>query len=93
MEGDITERRRFFTWQEKLEHANENGGWQCDFEIERGVRCPEKGVLEAHHMDSFSKGGETEADNMLLVCLFHHAMAHLIADEPWAAKLVQKRMK
>lgn len=82
---------RFFTREQKYEHAKE-AGWQCEFYIDKYTRCPETGYLEADHIDSFSTGGETDADNLMLLCIYHHMVKHLISDEPWAANLIKKRI-
>lgn len=82
---------RFFSKQQKAEHAKEVG-WQCEFYIDPYNRCPENGYLEADHIEAHSNGGETEEDNLMLLCIYHHMVKHLISDEPWAARLIQKRI-
>lgn len=86
------ERPRFFTMQQKLDHAAENGGWQCEGYLETGLRCPETKRLEAHHGIAYSEGGETTDDNLFLLGIVCHAIIHTISGEPWATNLIKKRM-
>ena len=82
---------RFFTFQQKQQHANEIGGWHCEGFVDKFTPCPGQ-PLEAHHGTSFSKGGETINTNMFLLCTVCHAILHLVADEPWATNLIMRRM-
>jgi 5-methylcytosine-specific restriction endonuclease McrA len=87
----MTERKRFFTLQEKLDHAENNGGWQCEGFTDKGQRCTET-VLEGHHGIAYSEGGETNEDNLFLLGKVCHAIMHFISGEPWATKLIENRM-
>jgi 5-methylcytosine-specific restriction endonuclease McrA len=84
------ERPRFFSLQQKREHR-ETVGDNCEWETSKGQRC-ENTRLEADHVVPFSKGGETESDNILLSCLPHHAIKHLLDGEPWSYRLILSRM-
>ena len=46
---------------------------------DRGCRfpgCHRRGRTEAHHIQHWSRGGATEADNLLLLCSSHHTAVH-----------------
>lgn len=83
-------KERFFTPQQKVEHAK-TVGWQCEFYVDKGQRCPEDGYLEADHVQPVSKGGETEEENLELLCPEHHAVKHQLDEEPWAVRLIRSR--
>lgn len=38
--------------------------------------CDARRFTQAHHLEWWSRGGETELDNLLLVCAFHHKLVH-----------------
>jgi predicted restriction endonuclease len=80
----------FFSFLQRQEHSADVGH-QCEFFIDKGVRCPENGYLEADHVQPVHKGGETELDNMLWLCLFHHALKHRLDEEHQIARMIQKR--
>lgn len=40
------------------------------------VKCGSKNKLHIHHVVEFSKGGRTELDNLVLLCVKCHAEAH-----------------
>lgn len=82
---------RFFKGQDKLDHARWNGP-QCEWNVEKGLRCPEIKV-EADHAQPFSKGGLTEPENLLALCIVHHYGKHLLDEEPYSARLIMERMK
>lgn len=82
---------RLFSYFQRKQHDLEVGH-QCEWEIERGVRCPETKV-EADHLQAFSKGGQTESDNFLWLCLKHHLLKHQLDEEPYAAALIKRRLK
>ena len=48
--------------------------------------------LEADHATAYSKGGQTEIDNLIMLCTVHHAVKHCMDEEPYAAQLVVNRM-
>jgi predicted restriction endonuclease len=82
---------RFFSWLQRREH-DEAVGHQCEWEEERGVRCRETRV-EADHVQPWSKGGKTEEDNFLWLCIKHHILKHELDEEPYSANLIRKRLK
>jgi hypothetical protein len=46
---------------------------------DRGCRfpgCGTRAFTEAHHLVWWSRGGRTHLDNLLLICSFHHKLAH-----------------
>ena len=46
---------------------------------DRGCRfpgCENRRFLDAHHVHHWAKGGETTADNLLLLCRRHHRLVH-----------------
>jgi hypothetical protein len=87
----MSEKPRFFSREQKEEHGRDIGGYGCEFNIEKFERC-EGGHIEADHLLPHSKGGETDADNLLLSCKPHHFWKHFIDEEPWAANLILNRM-
>jgi hypothetical protein len=38
--------------------------------------CDARRFTQAHHIEWWSRGGETELDNLVLVCSFHHTLVH-----------------
>jgi hypothetical protein len=38
--------------------------------------CPRKRYLEGHHLEHWINGGETKAENMSLLCTYHHGLLH-----------------
>ena len=38
--------------------------------------CEMKRFLHAHHIRHWTRGGETDLDNLVLVCTFHHKLVH-----------------
>ncbi len=46
---------------------------------DRGCRfpgCENRRFLDAHHVQHWARGGETTADNLLLLCRRHHRLVH-----------------
>lgn len=84
------ERIRFFSKKQKQEHSSAVGEG-CEWETSKGQRCENKRT-EADHVVPFSKGGETDEENMLISCLVHHVIKHTLDEEPWSANLIKKRM-
>ena len=84
------ERIRFFSKKQKQEHSSAVGEG-CEWETSKGQRCENKRI-EADHVVPFSKGGETEEENMLMSCLVHHALKHLLDGETYSANLIKRRM-
>lgn len=82
---------RFFSRKQREEHA-EVVGHQCEWEVEKFQRCEET-YVEADHLQPFSKGGKTELDNLIFLCLRHHASKHELDEEPYSAELIRKRMR
>ena len=82
---------RFFDREQRQQHAEEIGGWHCEMLQEDQSQC-EHLPLEAAHMDAWSNGGETVEDNLLLLCLPHHYIQHLIQDERGSALAIHGRM-
>jgi len=59
----------------------ERDGESCAFVSADGRRCGSTHQLELHHIDPFAKGGETTADNLIVVCRRHNAF-HAARDFP-----------
>ena len=38
--------------------------------------CDARRFTQAHHVDWWSRGGETDLDNLILICSFHHKLVH-----------------
>jgi hypothetical protein len=87
----MSERPRFFNFDQKKEHAENIGGWKCEGMIDPYTPCNEV-ILESHHGVSFSRGGETVEDNQFFFGKVCHAIMHILAGESWAARLIEKRM-
>jgi 5-methylcytosine-specific restriction endonuclease McrA len=83
-------RERFFSSDQRREH-DELVGHQCEGYIEKGMRCTEE-YIEADHLVPYSKGGETETDNMLWLGKICHAIKHFLDGETGSARLIKKRM-
>ncbi len=50
----------------------------------RIIGCPvPSGGCDAHHADHWADDGETEPDNLPLLCWFHH---HLVHEQHWSIK-------
>ena len=84
------ERPRFFSLQQKREHR-ETVGDNCEAYISKGERCPEV-ITEADHIIPYSKGGETDSDNLQLLGLICHSIKHFLDGEVNSARLVKRRM-
>lgn len=82
---------RFFSKEQSDEHAQEIGGYHSEL-IDPDTRQPYPGRIERHHIDSYGSGGETEVENLMFLDIVSHAIIHLISDEPWAFKLIVRRM-
>ncbi len=53
---------------------------------DRGCRfggCGRRAFLHAHHIKEWAKGGETDLDNLILLCHFHHKLVH---EHGWGVK-------
>lgn len=81
----------FFTLQQKREHALEVG-WQCEAEVAKGERCPDTNI-EADHLVAWSHGGQTDLDNMIFLCLWHHAEKHRLDGDYKAYHTIMGRLK
>ena len=53
----------------------ERDGHQCTYVDTSGRRCPERGLVEFHHVRPFGKGGGHEVDNIRLLCRAHNTGA------------------
>ena len=53
----------------------ERDGHQCTYTDATGRRCPERGLVEFHHVQPFGKDGGHEVANMRLLCRSHNAEA------------------
>lgn len=53
----------------------ERDGLRCSFVAPSGRHCPERGMLELHHVDPFGKGGPNTSDNIQIVCRAHNMHA------------------
>ena len=82
--------QRFFSLDQKLDHA-EVVRWQCEAEISKGVRCPNR-VVEADHLESWALGGLTAEENIAFWCLVHHFLKHLLDEDIRSANLIKSRM-
>jgi hypothetical protein len=79
---DVGRRRRFFTYAQRVALAVRDRG--C-----RAVGCDRPaGMCEAHHLDPWSRGGETTLDRGILLCSFHH---HRIHDPGYERTLTPER--
>jgi len=59
----------------------ERDGESCAFVSADGRRCGSTHQLELHHVEPFAKGGETTADNLMVVCRGHNTF-HAARDLP-----------
>ncbi|HEY8945503.1 MAG TPA: HNH endonuclease signature motif containing protein [Polyangiaceae bacterium] len=50
-------------------------GERCAFLSADGVRCRETRLLELHHVTPHARNGPTTADNLVLYCRAHNALA------------------
>ena len=50
----------------------ERDGHQCTYTDATGRRCPERGLVEFHHVQPFGKDGGHEVANMRLLCRSHN---------------------
>jgi len=87
----MSERRRYFSRQERIDHAEEIGGWHSEL-IDPTTGLPYEGTIESHHMDAFGNGGETEPDNLMFLDRVSHAVIHLMSDEPYSFRLIFNRL-
>lgn len=62
--------QRLFSWQQRRLLALRDGG--CRFP---GCSRP-PAYTDAHHVVPWSEGGATDIDNAVLLCRFHHRLAH-----------------
>ena len=53
----------------------ERDGFQCTYTDKTGRRCPERGLVEFHHVQPFGKDGNHEEANVQLLCKAHNAHA------------------
>ena len=53
----------------------ERDGYQCTYTDKTGHRCPERGLVEFHHVQPFGKDGGHEVANVKLLCRAHNAGA------------------
>ena len=52
--------------------VSERDGRQCTFVGKTGRRCTEIAILEYHHKQPFSRGGQTTVSNISLLCRTHN---------------------
>jgi hypothetical protein len=50
---------------------------QCSFLNSNGKRCDEKRWLDFHHIQPVSEGGQSNLENLRLLCRGHHQVVHL----------------
>lgn len=65
---------------------------QCEAYVDKYTQCPATYRLEADHVQPWSKGGQTEADNLITLCVVDHFIKHALDEEPYSARLIQNRM-
>ena len=71
--------RLFTEEQRKILYARDRG---CT-----SAGCPVPGdACEAHHVEWWSRGGQTDCSNGALVCPFHH---HLLHDGEWEIRMIK----
>ncbi len=71
---DIGRAKRLFTRAQKIALAERDGGCAVG-----GCSCPPS-YAEAHHILWWNRGGESNLDNGVLLCSFHH---HRVHDDGW----------
>lgn len=67
---DVGRGRRLFTHAQKIALAERDGGCAVG-----GCSCPPS-YAEAHHIDWWNRGGESNLANGVLLCSFHHHRVH-----------------
>ena len=70
--GVAAKRSRHIPAEVKRQVA-ERDGYQCTYTDTAGRRCPERGLVEFHHVQPFGKDGEHEVTNIRLLCRAHNA--------------------
>ena len=50
---------------------------QCAHIDEHGLRCPQRRLLEIHHIQPVSEGGTNDIANLILLCQGHHRAQHV----------------
>jgi hypothetical protein len=55
-------------WMRRRLHARDGG---CVF-----PGCPERRIVIGHHVQHWTRGGETELPNLIELCAFHHRLVH-----------------
>ena len=55
-------------WMRRQLHARDGG---CVF-----PGCPERRIVIGHHVQHWTRGGETELYNLIELCVFHHRLVH-----------------
>ena len=68
------ERSRYIPAEVRRQVA-ERDGYQCTYTDKTGHRCPERGLVEFHHVQPFGKDGGHEVANVKLLCRAHNAGA------------------
>ena len=73
--GAGTSRRSRHIPAEVRRQVAERDGYQCTYTDKTGRRCPERGMVEFHHVQPFGKDGGHEVANLKLLCKAHNAGA------------------
>ena len=73
--GEVTAKRSRHIPAEVKRQVAERDGYQCTYTDPTGRRCPERGLVEFHHVQPFGKDGEHEVTNVRLLCKAHNAGA------------------
>ncbi|MES2094252.1 MAG: DUF222 domain-containing protein [Actinomycetota bacterium] len=77
---DLGRAKRLFTRAQKIALAERDGGCAVG-----GCSCPPS-YAEAHHISWWNHGGESNLDNGVLLCSFHH---HRVHDDGWEIEVRQ----
>ena len=72
--GGPAKRSRHIPAEVKRQVA-ERDEYQCTYTDQTGRRCPERGLVEFHHVEPFGKDGGHEEANVRLLCRAHNAEA------------------
>ena len=63
---------------------------RCTFISSEGVRCNERGLLQLHHEDPFSRGGPATTSNIRVMCASHN---QLLAERDFGRGFMRRRVK
>ena len=72
--GEAAKRSRHIPAEVKRQVA-ERDGYQCTYTDATGRRCPERGLVEFHHVHPFGKDGAHEVSNVKMLCRAHNTEA------------------